>query len=412
MLGPFFSKDGSGGYGETAFFHKVPTYDLCVRRVFPCVSNVCRAQGNNSVHGDTVERSCVPLFFITYERSYVQPRLPRDTRAKLCACREQMASLSALTSQDGPNVGEWTYGLMRTPSHVRKPCGIQPNKRCIPFASQAGSCIVSISAYHDKRCKRAQPLLSMWRGARYSTVGYIAPHFLCSAGDQDAARDGYGGEGRGRSAGDRVRRPPTPPVPRQRRRPRKGRGHPRSSPQRVEKNSTGGCVGRYTALTPSVPYHCCHLVRGESAAGPARSICFSPKSLGKSHFFILGGKISCASTPPYVVYITGGMAPTHPKRKTHRSAVGEYPPSLPPSRTPPNPPLSGCVPQFALTFQPSSLVVVELKKALFDDAPQSKMKEVRCEWTNLGIYARVFVPPSCAFLTVYTFMYDLCMPDT
>ena len=23
MLGPFFSKDGSGGYGETAFFHKV-----------------------------------------------------------------------------------------------------------------------------------------------------------------------------------------------------------------------------------------------------------------------------------------------------------------------------------------------------------------------------------------------------
>lgn len=32
--------------------------------------------------------------------------------------------------------------------------------------------------------------------------------------------------------------------------------------------------------------------------------------------------------------------------------------------------------QFALTFQPSSLEVVELKKALFDDAPQSKMKEV------------------------------------
>lgn len=23
VLGPFFSKDGSGGYGETAFFHKV-----------------------------------------------------------------------------------------------------------------------------------------------------------------------------------------------------------------------------------------------------------------------------------------------------------------------------------------------------------------------------------------------------
>lgn len=33
--------------------------------------------------------------------------------------------------------------------------------------------------------------------------------------------------------------------------------------------------------------------------------------------------------------------------------------------------------QFALTFQPSSLVVVELKKALLDDAPRSKMKEVR-----------------------------------
>lgn len=27
VLGPFFSKDGSGGYGETAFFHKVN--DLC-----------------------------------------------------------------------------------------------------------------------------------------------------------------------------------------------------------------------------------------------------------------------------------------------------------------------------------------------------------------------------------------------
>ncbi|CAM9349344.1 unnamed protein product, partial [Ectocarpus sp. 6 AP-2014] len=32
--------------------------------------------------------------------------------------------------------------------------------------------------------------------------------------------------------------------------------------------------------------------------------------------------------------------------------------------------------QFALTFQPSSLEVVELKKALFDDAPRSKMKEL------------------------------------
>lgn len=32
--------------------------------------------------------------------------------------------------------------------------------------------------------------------------------------------------------------------------------------------------------------------------------------------------------------------------------------------------------QFALTFQPSSLVVVDLKQALFDDAPKSKMKEV------------------------------------
>lgn len=33
--------------------------------------------------------------------------------------------------------------------------------------------------------------------------------------------------------------------------------------------------------------------------------------------------------------------------------------------------------QFALTFQPSSLVVVDLKKAFYEDAPQSKMKEVR-----------------------------------
>lgn len=33
--------------------------------------------------------------------------------------------------------------------------------------------------------------------------------------------------------------------------------------------------------------------------------------------------------------------------------------------------------QFALTFQPSSLVVVDLKKAFYEDAPQSRMKEVR-----------------------------------
>ncbi|CAM9992593.1 unnamed protein product [Pylaiella littoralis] len=44
--------------------------------------------------------------------------------------------------------------------------------------------------------------------------------------------------------------------------------------------------------------------------------------------------------------------------------------------------------QFALTFQPSSLVVVDLKKALFDDAPRSKMKELGWgglfpfEWTS------------------------------
>lgn len=41
VLGPFFSKDGSGGYGETAFFHKVgnqkekPSSNMNIQAVWP-----------------------------------------------------------------------------------------------------------------------------------------------------------------------------------------------------------------------------------------------------------------------------------------------------------------------------------------------------------------------------------------